>query len=166
MITQKEKYRFKKYRKSYLEIFEKEKTNLSAIPNIKIEHIGSTAVKGLGGKGIIDIMVGVKKRDMNKVSKYIIKKRFILINKEKNRWFFEKDICYPSVKRIHVQLIPLNSEMWKDAIIFRDYLVSNKKTREKYAKIKKVASKKAKGDGFSYRKHKNSLIKEILEKIR
>jgi GrpB-like predicted nucleotidyltransferase (UPF0157 family) len=44
--------------------FEEEKGKiLSAIPKkiIHIEHIGSTSIKGLGAKPIIDIMIGVTK---------------------------------------------------------------------------------------------------------
>ncbi len=165
MLTQTEKYLYKKYHKSYNEIFEKEKANFAIMPKIKIEHIESTAVKGLGGKGIVDIMIGTKKIKMGEVSKAIVKKGYKLINKETNRWFFEKDVCYPFVKRIHIQLIPLKSKMWKNTLMFRDHLIKNKKARLRYSKIKRAASKLAKGDGFSYRKHKSLFINKILNKV-
>ena len=48
------KYVFKPYSKIFPELFQKEKERIS--PNLKealaIEHVGSTAVPGLGGKGI------------------------------------------------------------------------------------------------------------------
>ena len=163
-LTQIEKYRYKKYNKNYLAVFEKEKKNLNSIKKIEIEHIGSTAVKGLGGKGIIDIMIGINIKDIKNISKAIQRKGFILINKEKDRWFFEKDYLYQSVKRIHIQLVKINNKIWKNAIAFRDYLIKDKKARQKYAKIKKTASRLARGDGFLYRKHKNSFINNILEK--
>ncbi|MCX6766737.1 MAG: GrpB family protein [Candidatus Moranbacteria bacterium] len=41
---------------------------------LEIEHIGSTAVKSLGGKGIIDISIGIKKwKDADEIIK-ILKK--------------------------------------------------------------------------------------------
>ena len=53
------KYVFKLYENKFPEIFEKEKDRLSKYltGDYKIEHIGSTAVPGLGGKGIIDIYI-------------------------------------------------------------------------------------------------------------
>ena len=45
--------------------FESERSRLQSILsgiNFRIEHIGSTAVPGLGAKPIIDIMLGVNKR--------------------------------------------------------------------------------------------------------
>ncbi len=127
------------------------------------DYIGSTAVKGLGGKGVIDIMIGVKKDNMRNVSREIQKKGAILIHKEKNRWFFEKDSNYKFVKRIHIQLVSFNCVMWKNTILFRDYLIKNRKARSEYSKIKKTASKLANGDGVLYRKHKNSFINKILK---
>ena len=50
-----EKYKFRKYDPKFGELFKREKAKLKKIiPGIKIEHIGSTAVPSLGGKGIID----------------------------------------------------------------------------------------------------------------
>lgn len=167
MFTQTEKYKFKKYNRNYSKIFEKERISLSEIPQIKIEHIGSTAVNSLGGKGIIDIMVGTKKEFMKKISNEIQKKWYILINQETNRWFFEKDIRNNKfIRRIHIQLTPYKSIIWKNAIDFRDYLIKNKKAREEYAKIKKTASQLANGSGFAYRRHKNSFITKTLNKIK
>ncbi|WP_079988557.1 GrpB family protein [Candidatus Protochlamydia sp. W-9] len=37
---------------------------------IAIEHIGSTAVLRLGGKGIVDIAIAVNKKDMDAVPKH------------------------------------------------------------------------------------------------
>lgn len=65
------KYTFKPYRTIFPQLFEKEKEKiLLSIKNIlKIEHIGSTAVPNLGGKGIIDIAIASKKEDMENISR-------------------------------------------------------------------------------------------------
>lgn len=57
------KYVFRRYNSKYELLFNKEKAKLKKIlPKAKIEHVGSTAVKGLGGKGIIDISIIVPKK--------------------------------------------------------------------------------------------------------
>ena len=60
------KYIFKPYHEIFPKLFEQEKLRLSKYltGEYMIEHIGSTAVPGLGGKGIIDIMISVSKDKM------------------------------------------------------------------------------------------------------
>jgi GrpB-like predicted nucleotidyltransferase (UPF0157 family) len=58
------KYVFKPYSKNFPELFQKEKERIVSNLNLPlvIEHIGSTAVPGLGGKGIIDIGIATDRR--------------------------------------------------------------------------------------------------------
>jgi GrpB-like predicted nucleotidyltransferase (UPF0157 family) len=53
----------KPYNSFYSELFTREKIKLASSlgDTVHIEHIGSTAVANLGGKGIIDIMIGIPK---------------------------------------------------------------------------------------------------------
>jgi len=55
----KDKYIFKPYNPIFSKLFDLEKKRLQNLLGlkIKIEHIGSTAVPGLGGKGVIDILL-------------------------------------------------------------------------------------------------------------
>lgn len=64
------KYVFKPYKESFPELFDNEKKRIAALLGTDpvIEHIGSTAVPGLGGKGIIDIAIAVKKENLSQVS--------------------------------------------------------------------------------------------------
>jgi GrpB-like predicted nucleotidyltransferase (UPF0157 family) len=60
------------YNSHWSEQFDKEKVNLKQILTdevISIEHIGSTSVKGLGAKPILDIAIGVN--DLEIVSEFI-----------------------------------------------------------------------------------------------
>jgi GrpB-like predicted nucleotidyltransferase (UPF0157 family) len=55
------KVRLLPYNKKFVEIFEKEKAEISkVVSNCEIHRIGSTAVSGLGGKGIVDIMIALE----------------------------------------------------------------------------------------------------------
>ena len=59
----KEKYAYHDYSKNYKLLFKEEKKNLKTfLKGVKIEHVGSTAIPGMGGKKVIDIIVGVKKK--------------------------------------------------------------------------------------------------------
>ncbi len=63
------KYVFKPYNQKFSELFEKEKERIISClkKRLSIEHVGSTAVPDLGGKGIIDIAIGVNKEDRDQV---------------------------------------------------------------------------------------------------
>lgn len=60
------KYVFKPYNSIFPELFEKEKERLSKYltGEYQIEHVGSTAVQGLGGKGIIDIYLATPRKNL------------------------------------------------------------------------------------------------------
>jgi len=67
------KYVFKTYSKIFPELFQKEKERIASNVDLQlmIEHIGSTAVPNLGGKGIIDIAIAVDKENIESVSQQI-----------------------------------------------------------------------------------------------
>ena len=66
-----QKYVFKPYSSLFIDLFENEKNRIKngIKEKIKIEHIGSTAVPELAGKGIIDIVIACNHKDLNTVSK-------------------------------------------------------------------------------------------------
>src|SRR3990167_4750167 len=60
------RYIFKPYSQIFPQLFTQEKSRLASQIQaaLTIEHVGSTAVPNLGGKGIIDIALSVSKDDM------------------------------------------------------------------------------------------------------
>src|SRR3989344_2814880 len=71
----KDKYKFEKYNPIYKILFQKEKAKLIKIfPKSQIEHVGSTSVPDLGGKGIIDIAISAPKNQINNSIKKLWKK--------------------------------------------------------------------------------------------
>ena len=159
------KYKFRKYSKNYLKLFEKEKAKLEKIvPNAKIEHVGSTAVEGLGGKGIIDILVSVPKKDLEHVKKTLIKLNYYTLsrNLHKDRISFYKDSKILKKRRVHIHLIFKNSKIEKQAIKFRNLLRKNKKLRDKYSLLKQEAIKLGK-KRKDYRDFKYKFIEETVK---
>lgn len=156
------KYAFREYNKDYISYFKKEELRLKKIsPSVKIEHIGSTSVPGLGGKGIVDVLIGANKKDMPKIKDRLQEEGYIFNPKagDKNRLFFEKDYeTLMKKRRVHLQLTSFNSKVWKDTLKVRDILRKNVSLRDKYAKIKKEAVKCAKGEGKKYREYKNNFL--------
>lgn len=161
------KYVFKPYSKNFPELFQKERDRIISSMNISlvIEHIGSTAIPGLGGKGIIDIGIATDKKDMELVSKklqtigYEFKPDFSTLN----RLYFVAYLTDPEeeTRRYHIHLTYPENPEWNEFLSFRDYLRSHPKALQEYAELKQLAVSESKDEGEKYRKIKEPFIKKI-----
>lgn len=143
-----------------------EKSLLQAeFPDVYIEHIGSTAVKGMISKPIIDIMIGVvvypPSEDiitgLEKLGYY----HFGEHNTKHAHLYFVKrgDINF----NIHID--KYNSERWNYLINFKNYLIENPDIALEYSKIKRSIIEKGKDTMISYSNEKMEFIKNIIDKI-
>ena len=162
------KYVFKPYSKIYPELFDREKKEsfLTLRTSLVIEHVGSTAIPNLGGKGIIDIAIAVDKIETDSISKQLqeLGYEFRTSGSTPDRLFFRADLPDPEegVRKYHIHLTYPASKDWKDLIAFRDYLRSHPKEAKKYEELKKKAAIEANEDGEKYRKLKEPLFKKML----
>ena len=161
------KYVFRNYSSKLKKQFVKERSKmLNILPHgIKIEHIGSTAIPGLGGKNIIDVMIASKKKQFQEIKDKLasIGYEFKHTTLRKDRLYFRTRYEEEPVKKFHVHLTNLNSKMWKEAMKIKNYLLTNKQAVHEYAKIKKEAVKKGLR-GHDYRQYKKKFIESIIKK--
>lgn len=168
-VINKKKYTFNKYNSEYPKMFEREKARIKKVfpKDLIIEHVGSTAIPGLGGKGIIDIAIKTPKNKLEEFTRKLQKlgyARTLEHQPNENRIFFQRIIkSRGKERRIHLHLT-LNDYFWNTFIAFRDYLRSHNEEREKYAKLKKEAVKHAKGEGKKYRAYKNKFLESLTKK--
>lgn len=158
-------YVFRLYDKKYKKYFSFEKRKLlQMFPNVNIEHIGSTSVATLGGKGIVDIIISVPKFRLTSAFHQLEKKyTFDAGGGSDERYFFRKAYAINGKKRfVHLHLTFHNSREWHLALAFRDILRKDPALQKKYATLKKKACRVAKGDGPTYRKYKNAFIRSAL----
>ncbi|MFO7711144.1 MAG: trehalase family glycosidase [Candidatus Woesearchaeota archaeon] len=143
---------FYEYEENYPEIFSQQKQKIQdMLGPVQIEHVGSTAVPGLGGKGIIDIMVGVC--DIGK-AKAKLQQIYEFVHERPERLLFR-------TQGVHLHLTKQRSREWKDTLAFRDHLLSNPDAVEEYVRIKKETQ----GDKELYRNRKKPFIEEILKNV-
>ncbi len=165
------KYVFKEYDPVYKEYFKQEKKYIQTLLGeiAEVEHIGSTAIEGLGGKGIIDILAGISEKDFVCVKKILEDGGYEYreVASVPGRLFFRRDYTDDNnVRRVHVHLVELGSIEWKDPIFFRDYLTAHPQKVSEYSNIKQEAVKKAEGDGIIYKKLKEVFIQKVMENSR
>jgi len=165
-----EKVKLSPYNPVWEKLYKKEEKIL--IPVIEryrldIEHIGSTSILGAKAKPIIDIAVGVKNlKDGERLIKPLKKlgyecKHDASIEK---RYFFTKGGENHTTHHLHI--VKFNSKLWKNQIIFRDYLRKNKKIVKKYNELKEELAEKYKNDRKKYVAGKDKFIKSIIKKAK
>lgn len=163
-----QKYVFKKYDPVYNNFFKLEKNNLQKLlgKNILIEHVGSTSVPGLGGKGIIDIVISSPKDQFDQIKKTLTNNGYLFRPNAgtSTRLFFRTDYYNDkNVKLIHIHLVEKDSRDWKEMIVFREKLTNNLQLCREYVKIKKKAVKISNGNGDKYKQYKEKFINKVLK---
>lgn len=152
----------------YNKKFREEKAKLQGIlgGKYRIEHFGSTAIPGVLGKGVVDIMIGFDSwADVRKAIPPLQINGYILsYDKERKDQIFlstagEKESSFLD---IHLHLTNKNSPVFKNALLFRDYLKKNKQLRRQYNELKKQIIKTVKGDRRLYTKLKSNFIEKVL----
>ncbi len=130
---------------------------------VSIHHIGSTSVRGMAAKPIIDMMPVV--RHIARVEK--INSAMIRLGYEPRgeygipgRRYFVKGRDEQRTHHIHAYQSE-HSEVARH-LNFRDYLISHPVEAQRYASLKIDLAKQFPSDIGSYMAGKDSLIKEIL----
>lgn len=165
------KYVFRPYSPLFPKLFQKEKSRIASHinPTAEIEHIGSTAVPGLGGKGVIDIGIAVNRQDMESISEQLqnLGYEFKPLFSTPDRLYlvhYIPDAEEPN-RRYHVHLTYPENKEWKEFLGFRDYLINHPIDLQEYADIKEKAALASEGEGQKYRDLKEPLINKIKSKI-
>lgn len=164
-----DKYVFLPYDPILQKLFKTELERLRTFLNkaVKIEHVGSTAVPGLGGKGFIDIVIG-SKTNLNEISKELEKAGYTYRPDASTdtRWFHKHELPdeLQGVRRYHIHLTKFGSKEWVEMIAFRDYLRTHPEAVNKYAAIKKHAASISGQQREVYVKTKDPIIKELIAK--
>ncbi|MFN0065225.1 MAG: GrpB family protein [Chlamydiales bacterium] len=163
------KYTFKPYSAIFPLLFSKEKERIAPhLPSASvIKHIGSTAVPGLGGKGIIDIAVAVNKDDMEVALKQLqmLGYEFRPSFSTPDRFYFRIYLPDPEEesRRYHLHLTYPENKEWKEFIGFRNFLRSHPKALKEYAHLKEKAALEADQNGEKYRKMKAPMFEKFKD---
>ncbi len=159
----------KEYSNSLAERFSEEKERISVIlPNeVQIEHVGSSAV-GIGGKNIIDILVGVKNREeMRKVRDLLVQNGYFEGNdSHEDRIFLASKQAETGEGDFHVHICPIDDNSFKDFIILRDFLRANPYKASEYFKKKQEFAKLSGCERKKYKALKAKYVSELLDEAR
>ncbi|MFF5400799.1 GrpB family protein [Peribacillus butanolivorans] len=147
-------------------LLEKERIQKVIGQNIlAVHHIGSTAIKHLSAKPIIDIAIEVKGfQDGEKCVKALetLGYSYKGTNVLPERYYFNKG--EPRTHQIH--MYQSGNKYLLERLDFRDYLRNNETARIQYKKLKQELSTVNKNNKHKYADDKTNFVKSILESIK
>ncbi len=156
-------YRIDPHNPSWAAIAAAECTLISetlSLPAPQIEHIGSTAVPGLGAKPIIDVMVGVDSEAVYMDFVPLLAKLGYECRGETVPGTLYNRKGGPP--RVNAHLTVHGGQFWIDKIVFRDYLRGHPETAGEYERLKRRILVDFGPDPPAYNAAKESFIVEVL----
>ncbi len=157
------------YKDTLLKRFISEKQRLlSFLPDtLIVEHVGSSAV-GIGGKNIIDILIGVSDKDEMLRVRDILKANgyFEGHDSHDDRIFLASSENETGDGDFHIHICPITNNSYKDFILLRDFLISNPEKSKEYYNKKIELANKAGFDRQKYKTLKSQYLTKLLSEIK
>lgn len=132
---------------------------------IDIQHVGSTSIKDIKAKPIIDIAVGVKSfEDVDELIETLEDKGFIHVEKndDESQRFFSCGDFDADTRTHHIHVVIFGDKEWCDYIKFRDTLNNDVSKRRAYEELKLNLEKKYPNNRYEYTEAKADFIRRIL----
>jgi GrpB-like predicted nucleotidyltransferase (UPF0157 family) len=133
----------------------------AALPGTVVEHFGSTAVPDLFAKPIIDILVGVPGREpLGPMATRIGELGYEALGEAgvPGRIHLRRR----GARSFNVSVVPLDSDLWRDNLRFRDYLRTNPEARQRYAEAKRRAVDAGHTSLLDYSDSKSSTVEQLI----
>lgn len=155
------------------EMYENEKNILLDILGtmiIDIQHFGSTSVKGLSAKPIIDVMIVVN--DINQVDEYnhVMEVHGYSVRGESGiegrRYFVKLSRDNPDEHTHHIHIYQKGNPHISDELMFRDYLRIDNEAFKEYERVKMETSLKFRYSPREYVDAKYDCIMNIMDKAK
>jgi GrpB-like predicted nucleotidyltransferase (UPF0157 family) len=126
-----------------------------------IEHVGSTAIRGLAAKPVVDIMAGIHSLD---TARPAIDAAAALdychapYRADQEHWF-----CKPSFadRRFHLHLVPIDSADWRATLAFRDFLRAHPLVSAEYEGLKRQLAREHRTNREAYTEAKHPFIARV-----
>jgi GrpB-like predicted nucleotidyltransferase (UPF0157 family) len=129
-----------------------------------VHHVGSTSVPGLEAKPVIDILVGVQGLEESRACFERLVRlgyQYAPYRPDEMHWF-----CKPSAagRTHHLHLVPVNSSRFREELVFRDYLRSDRDVACEYGELKRGLAKRFEHDREAYTEAKAEFIRATVRR--
>ena len=130
------------------------------------QHVGSTAIRGICAKPILDIAIGAK--DLQTLQKHheTLAQNGVVFRREErpNEWLYVMgDIEHDFITH-HIHAVEYGGEAWRNYITFRDHMNAHPEDAAQYEALKQRLFKEHAEDRSAYTEGKHHFITQILQK--
>lgn len=133
---------------------------------IDAQHIGSTSIKSICAKPIIDIVVGVS--DFDKIMQHNeeLLRNGIVYRREDHpgQHLYVCGDLENDIQTHYIHVVIFESKAWYNYLNMRDYLNAHEEDAKKYSDLKKQLAKEYPEDRIAYTNSKSAFIEMILRK--
>lgn len=135
---------------------------------IDIQHFGSTAIKGMSAKPIIDIMIVAK--DIDQIDSYdeLMERKGYSARGENGiegrRYYVKPDPDNSGNHTHHIHIYQKGNSHISDELLFRDYLRGDRQSFKEYEQIKLEASLIYRNSPKDYVEAKNDCVMRIMDR--
>ncbi len=135
---------------------------------VDIQHVGSTAIRSISAKPIVDIAVGIRDLAQGKLLAEKLSQRQIILRQEDipGQLLFVKGDFAQDTRSHHIHFVRWNDPAWIDYIDFRDYLNACPEQAARYEKVKIKLARKFPAGRQEYTAGKQRIIAELLRSAR
>jgi GrpB-like predicted nucleotidyltransferase (UPF0157 family) len=152
-----------RYQPSWSDAYIMERQRLAAVlPGVEIRHIGSTAVPGLAGKPIIDMIALVD--DLDATAELLIRRAGYHLPARFNRGLLHRRyLCFPTAshRTHHLHLVDVHEDMDR-CLRFRDMLTRDRRLADDYVALKRSLAARFQDDRAGYTAAKGQFINDTL----
>ncbi len=127
----------------------------------RISHIGSTAIKSIKTKPIVDILIEIDFENKDIIKKILLNNHYILMNESPDKISFNKGYTINGYAD-HVFHIHIKKFGDCDELYFRDYLNENLQKAKEYEKLKEELYNKYKPNRDLYTAGKTEFVTGIV----
>jgi GrpB-like predicted nucleotidyltransferase (UPF0157 family) len=135
------------------------------LPGVRIHHIGSTAVPGLAGKAVIDMIALVDDLDAH-IASLMQRAGYQLPARFNVNLLHRRFLCYPTATRRthHLHLVDECEDIDR-CLRFRDSLRANRKLAADYVTLKRALAARFEGDREGYTNAKSKFINDADSQV-
>ena len=130
---------------------------------IEIQHVGSTSIKGLKAKPVIDILIVIKSLDeILEIEKILAEYDYSNRGQQgvSDRYFFAKGA--EDARTHYIHFTEPKSDTYYDLVYFKRYLLDYPEYIKKYCDLKQELAKKYADERPKYTAGKNEFIKSVI----
>jgi GrpB-like predicted nucleotidyltransferase (UPF0157 family) len=127
---------------------------------VEIEHIGSTSVPGCAAKPVMDLLFGAPPDDCEDVAAAVAGAGYESLGEaEHGRLYLRRR----GSRHYNVHVVEIHGPLWRQNLVFRDYLRAHPDERDRYGDAKRQAARAA-PTLLAYSTAKSAVVAEMLDR--